>query len=148
MCMPHDPHRFVGLNETFWIIDYHYCCKECVNTSRKKTVTFQSWDAKIIERLPVDLALEFPAQLSHQSGITLSAFHFKPSCFQNGIGAKHFSDSLRVWHLHRHDECHLQYMHAIQARQGISKWKDQTYAVFLPFDNHSPLDLHGFVPSS
>jgi hypothetical protein len=111
-------------------------------------VTFWSWDSKIIETLPVDLALEFPAQLSHRSGITLSAFHFMHSCFQNGMGVKQFSDSLRVQHLRRHDECHLQYLHAIQARQGISKWKDQTYAVFLPFDDQSPLGLHGFVPSS
>ena len=67
-------------------------------------VTFQSWDAKIIERLPVDLALEFPAQLSPWSGITLSTFHFMPSCFQNGMGAKQFSDSLRVQHLHKYDD--------------------------------------------
>jgi hypothetical protein len=142
------PRRVVGLNETFWIIGYRYRCDTCVNISGKKTVTFRSWDSRIIEKLPVDLVLEFPAQLSHRSGITLSAFHFMRSCFQNGMGAKQFSDSLRVQHLRRHDELHLQYLHAIQARQGISKWKDQTYAVFLPFEDQSPLGRHGFVPSS
>ena len=85
----------MGLNETFWIIGYHYCCIEFVNTSGKKNGDFSEWDAKIIERLPVDLAPEFPAQLSHQSGITLPAFHFMCSSFQNGMDAKQFSDSLR-----------------------------------------------------
>jgi len=70
-------------------------------------VTFRSWDSRIIAKLPVDLALEFPVQLSHWSRITLSAFHFMRSCFQNGMGAKQFSDSLRVQHLRRHDELHL-----------------------------------------
>jgi len=143
------PRCVVGLNETFWIIGYRYYCSQCVNpVSGKKTVTFRSWDPTIIERLPVHLALEFPAQLSHRSGITLSAFHFMRSYFQNGMGAKQFSDGLRVQHLRKYDEHHLQYLHAVQSRQSISKWKGQTYAAFLPFEDQSPLGLHGFVPSS
>lgn len=60
--------------------------------SGKQTVTFQSWDSRILAVLPPELAAEFPARLSYRSGMSTTLFSWIRSCFQNGMGAKPFSD--------------------------------------------------------
>ncbi|KAF8056942.1 hypothetical protein FPV67DRAFT_1637573 [Lyophyllum atratum] len=143
------PRRCVDLHDTFWMIGYRYRCPSCVHpTSGRHTVTFRSWDSRILAGLSQSLSAEFPARLSHRSGISLPAFSFMRSCFQNGMGAKQFSDALRIQHLQRYDELHLQYLHSLAQRRGVSMWRGQKFKSFLPFEDTSPDGLHAFIPSS
>lgn len=146
------PRRVVDFTAAFWIIGYRYKCSTCKNPRTRKTgtVTYQSWDARIINSLPADLRAEFPARLSRRSGISNTTFHFMRSCFQNGMGAKQFSDALRVQHLRVYDQIHLQFLQYIQSRRyDISDWPhSHTFAPFLAFDDTSPDGYRGFVPSS
>lgn len=60
------PRRCIGMDSPFWIIGYRYRCSQCRHPrSQKNTVTFCSWDSRILSVLPRALALEFPAILSH-----------------------------------------------------------------------------------
>ena len=110
--------------------------------------TFCSWDHRILSKLPHSLSAMFPACLSHRSGLSTTAFTFMRSCFQNGMGAKQFSDALRIQHLQWYDELQLQYLHTLAARRGLSEWQSAKFYAFLPFDDYSLMGLHGFVPSS
>ena len=142
------PRRIVDMNSQFWILGYCMLCLNCIHPkSGKRTVTFRSWDPRILAVLTPDLTTEFPALLSHQSGISKPLFSFLRSCFQNGMGSKQFSDALRVQHLLQHDEQHLQYLQHLAA-QALDGYVGKKYDDFLPFDDMSNHGPHGYVPSS
>ena len=89
------PRRCVDSDSSFWIIGYRYRCRVCCHRkSQKHMVTFRSWDSRILAMLPSELAAEFPARLSHRSGISKTLFGWMRSSFQNGMGSKQFSDAL------------------------------------------------------
>ncbi|XP_006455795.1 hypothetical protein AGABI2DRAFT_76455, partial [Agaricus bisporus var. bisporus H97] len=140
------PRRCVDMDNTFWIIGYRYQCPNCIN---RQSVTYRSWDSRILDALPPHLAAEFPAHLTHRSAMSKSLFEWMRLCFQNGMGSKQFSDSLRVRHLLSYDSLHLQYLHHLASLcQGLQRWMDIKYETFLPFDDKSPRGRHGFVPGS
>lgn len=142
------PRRCVDISHTFWIIGYRYRCPSCINPqSRKNTVTFKSWDSRIFAGLPHALTAEFPAHLTYRSGISKNVLTFMRTCFQHGMGPKQFSNVLRVQHLQRHDEIHLQYLHFVASQQNFAEWTGQSkYEAFLPFDDCSPNSFHGYIP--
>ncbi len=145
------PRRVVDLERPFWIIGYIYRCTSCTNpkTGKKGTVTFRSWDSRVLGALPPELRAEFPARLSWRSGISLRLYHLMRSCIQSGMGAKQFSDAVRVQHLRKHDLTHLQYLHYLHGWRRVAEWPaGQQFAPFLPFDDISLDGYHGFIPSS
>jgi hypothetical protein len=144
------PRRCVDFNSTFFIIGYRYRCNCCIHPkSGKRTVTFRSWDPRILSVLPPALAAEFPARLSHRSGISNTLFSWMRSCFQNGMGSKQFSDALRVQHLLAHDNLQLQYLNHLALRKSsLDSWTGEKYEAFLPFDDVSLRGRHGYIPSS
>ncbi|XP_006457870.1 hypothetical protein AGABI2DRAFT_215844 [Agaricus bisporus var. bisporus H97] len=136
------------MNSIFWMIGYRYHCPNCKNPkSQKKTVTFRSWDSRILSALPRALQLEFPAILTRRSALSKSAFTMMRSCIQNGMGTKQFSTSLRMHHLERYDELHLQYLHTV-AQRRLANWCGVTAVVFPEFFDKSEGGFHGFIPSS
>ncbi|KAF5370456.1 hypothetical protein D9615_009773 [Tricholomella constricta] len=139
------PRRVVDLNGSFRMVGYRYQCPECCPP---KPVIFQSWDPRIIARLPPDLAAEFPARLTYRSGISTDVLSLMRSCFQHGMGSKQFSNVIRVQHLQNYDRLHLRYLQNIASRyllltgQFMRKFKS-----FPPFDDRSPDGFQGFVPT-
>ncbi|KAJ7223233.1 hypothetical protein GGX14DRAFT_557813 [Mycena pura] len=149
LCPIPRPRRCVDLDSNFWIIGYRYHCPNCAHPkSGRKTVTFRSWDPRIIQNLPQSLADSFPVRLTHRSGISNSLFMFMRSCFQSGMGAKQFSDALRVRHLEYYDTLQIKYLSALAKQKDMNKWLGTKYRSFLPFEDTSPDGYHGFVPSS
>lgn len=145
------PRRVVDLDRAFWMIGYRYRCSACFNprTGRRGTSSFCSWDLRIVNSLPADLRTEFPARLSKRSGISLPLFNMMRSCFQNGMGAKQFSDALRVQHLRHYDVLHLQYLHFIHDRQQVAAWPaSKSFSPFLSFTDHSSDGYFGYVPGA
>ncbi len=144
------PRRVVDINTTFYVIGFRYRCRHCQHPKTKKpTVTFQSWDSRILAVLPSPLAAEFPARLTHRSGMSTALFSWMWSCFQCGMGPKRFSDALRVQHLLRYDALQLQYLEFIAERTLERCLPDaKKYKAFLPFDDTSLGGPHGFVPSA
>ncbi|KAJ7586237.1 hypothetical protein C8J56DRAFT_1052609 [Mycena floridula] len=143
------PRRCVDIAGTFWMIGYRYRCGTCVNPkSNLRTITFQSWDSRILKILPRTLALEFPAILTRRSAISISTFNFMRSCFQNGMGSKQFSDALRAHHLQSYDTLQLQYLYEVARRSEISQWRgEKKFSAVQPFSDSTPEGFHGFVPS-
>ena len=143
------PRRCVDVDGPFWMIGYRYRCFNCVHSaSGKNTITFRSWDPRILLIIPQSLASEFPARLSHRSALSLSALNLMCVCLQNGMGAKQFSDALRVQHIEHYDRLHVQYLNWLTERRGLSSWIGLWYKPFLPYDDRTPDGFGGFVPSA
>ena len=134
------PRRCVSLDSTFWIIGYRYRCGNCFHPrTNKRTVTFRSWDPRILAVLPPALAAEFPAHLTHRSGISNVLFSWMRSCFQCGMGSKQISDAVRTQHLLNHDLLHLQYLqHLALRKSSLDSWTGRKYEAFLSFDDAGP----------
>ncbi|CAK5266047.1 unnamed protein product [Mycena citricolor] len=148
------PRRVVDLDDTFFMIGYRYRCPMCVHSkSGRHTVTFNSWDAAILRKLPRALANSFPAILSHRSAISERVFMFMRSCFQSGMSAKQFSDALRVRHLENYDKLQLAYLSTVARARAKNIWlgansDSRKFKSFPPFDDRSSTGFHGYIPGS
>ncbi|KAE9391009.1 ribonuclease H-like protein [Gymnopus androsaceus JB14] len=147
------PRRVVDISHTFWIIGYRYLCPTCRNSSSDPwpQSTFQSWDEHIINQLPKPLAAEFPVHLTQRSAISKKTFQFMCSCFQNGMGAKQFSNSLLIQHLEGYDELQLAYLQTVAtrpARNAVTGEPLPKFIPFPPFHDRSQDGFHGYIPSS
>lgn len=142
------PRRCVDFNHTFWVIGYRYRCRKCTHPkSKKSTVTFRSWDSRILAMLPPALAAEFPAYLSHRSGISMTLFAWMRTCFNYGMGSKQFSDGLRMQHLLQYDTLELQYLEHL-ATNTLDDWLQHEYHAFPRFDDISAIGPHLYTPSA
>jgi hypothetical protein len=141
------PRRIIDIDSTIMAIGYRYRCTHCKNAkSGLKTVTFQSWDPRILAVLPPLLAAEFPAILSRRNGITRTLFRNMRAAFLGGMGAKQFADGVRSQHLERYDEAHLQYLQYLASREQLDKFcglKHRRISTFADFEG-----FHGTVPSA
>ncbi|KAJ6448574.1 hypothetical protein C8R45DRAFT_1132891 [Mycena sanguinolenta] len=135
------PRRVVDIDNCFWIIGWTYACKKRDSGCGAR---FRSWDQRILERLPLQLAAEFPAHLTWRSGLSTRAFGVVRSCFQHGMGAEEVADLFRMQHLRRYDEIRLQYL---RTKVTQMKLPGKTYEPFLPFEDRSVSGFHGFTPS-
>ena len=140
------PRRVVDLQNCFYLVGQRYLCPQCKNKkSDKRTVTFNSWDPRIMKSLPPELRDEFPAYLSHRSAIAKPVFEMMRTCFQYGLGSKQFSNSLQVLHRLYFDRLHCQYLDGIvswAARHGNTR----NFTAFSSFDDTK--GYSGFIPSS
>ncbi|KAF6754755.1 hypothetical protein DFP72DRAFT_1009356 [Ephemerocybe angulata] len=135
------PRRVVDFTECFWLIGYRYRCRDC-------KCTFRSWDKRVLDLLPPNLALEFPARLSHRSGTSKNLMEWVRMCFHGGMGAKQVSDCLRHQHLVHYDTLRLQYFHQLQAARNLNAWLGRKFDSFnLKFEDRTPMGYHGYVPS-
>jgi hypothetical protein len=100
------PRRVVGLSECYWLGGRRYLCRGC-------NKTFNSWDARILESLPLHISAEFPAFLTHRSAIDKKLLSFMSLCFSSGMGGKQSSDALRAQHREQFDLLHCQYLDAV-----------------------------------
>ncbi len=140
------PHRVVDLNNVFYMIGQRHRCPQCKNPkSNEHSITFNSWDPRIVERLPHALAAEFPACLSHRNAISDSVLAVMRTCFQYGMGSKQFSNCLQVLHHRYFDTIHAQYLDGILSRKCDSD-PSTSYQPFGTFED--PHGYCGFVPSS
>ncbi|KIK09495.1 hypothetical protein K443DRAFT_127431 [Laccaria amethystina LaAM-08-1] len=129
------PRRCVDADSTFWMLGYCYRCRWCINSkSGRNTLTFRSWDPRILQVLPPHLAAEFPVQMSYRTAMSNTLFSWMRSCFQNGMGSKQFCDALRVQHLLSHDK--LQLHHGRHGFTPSSPWLRDMYCKFIEQHQH------------
>ncbi|KAJ7446024.1 hypothetical protein B0H11DRAFT_1930366 [Mycena galericulata] len=119
----------------------------CNPDSKLKTVTFHSWDSRILRKLPHALAASFFAMLTYRSGLE-RVFMSMRSCFQSGMCTKQFADTLRVRHLENYDKLHISYLLTLSEHAPMARFTERKLKTFLPFDDTSAERFHGFLPSS
>lgn len=143
------PRRVVDMSTTFWIIGYRYRCRGCIHpkSSKKGTVTFRSWNPRVLDVLPRHLSMEFPAKLTHRTGMAKHLLPLIRSCISSGMGHIQISDALREQHLLGYDYLKIQYTEYLKQSKGLTEWTGQKFRYFLPFDDQSLNGPRGYVPS-
>ncbi|KAJ7494155.1 hypothetical protein FB451DRAFT_1551319 [Mycena latifolia] len=126
---------------SFWLIGYNYGCRK---TAGGCGLRLRSWDKRVLDQLPPELAAEFPAHLTWRSGLSTRAFGVVRSCFQHGMGSAEVSDLFRMQHLRRYDELRLQYLRTKYKQMLLGT---QEYQPFPAFQDRSAGGYHGFTPS-
>jgi len=71
-------------------------------------------DKHVLRQLPAYLQTEFPAILSHASGISTRLADLMRPFVQNSVGPKRMVKILRELHLLRHDRLEMQYLSAVK----------------------------------
>ncbi|KAI9490266.1 hypothetical protein BDB00DRAFT_875446 [Zychaea mexicana] len=101
-------------------------------------------DENLIEKLlPIQLALEYLATLSHKSGVSKELMTNMRLCFGNGMGPSPFAKALSTRHHLRHDKIEWHTSRRLQSR----------YSVYQPLaprpiqqqQVYSQSDLYSFV---
>ena len=93
---PTRPHTVVDIEDCFCLIGGQYWCNGCWST-------FMSWDWWVMARLPKQLSDQFPAHLSHHSGVSTQGFALSRCCLEKGMGTKQVSDTFNVLHCQCYD---------------------------------------------
>ncbi|KAJ7895035.1 hypothetical protein B0H13DRAFT_2339037 [Mycena leptocephala] len=92
-------------------------------------------------------ALQDIESLSPQKMFQARFFLWDPDVL-SGMGAKQFSDALRVRHLEYYDTLQIKYLSVLAKQKGMNAWLGTKYRSFLAFEDTSSEGYHGFVPSS
>ncbi|KAJ6545861.1 hypothetical protein DFH09DRAFT_1321402 [Mycena vulgaris] len=135
------PRRVVDLDSCFWLVGYNYGCRKSAGGCGLR---LRSWDKRVLDQLPPELASEFPAHLTWRSGLSTRAFGAVCSCFQHGMGSAEVSDLFRMQHLRRYDELRLQYLRTKYKQMLLGR---RDYEPFPAFQDRSAGGFHGFTPS-
>jgi hypothetical protein len=139
----HVPRRVIDSYDCYWIAGWRYLCSGCKDHKRQP-YTFLSWDQRILSSLPKWVSMLFPAKLTHRSGMDIRLFKHMKLCFHSGMGAKQFSDSLRVAHKEHFHELHLQYILLIEKGLVFHRQSRRVFPNFGTFES----EYAGFVPSA
>ncbi|TEB19647.1 hypothetical protein FA13DRAFT_343031, partial [Coprinellus micaceus] len=143
------PRRVVDLDSTYWVVGYRYRCPSCRHhKSGRHTVTFQSWDKRVLDMIGWPLAAMFSAKFTKRSGVSIPVFELMRMCFLNGMGAKQFSDTIRTLHLLNYDKLYLQYLSSQASIPFWARSEDFKVYTFPPYDDSGPMGPHGYVPSA
>lgn len=111
------------------------------------TASFSAHNTSIIEQLPMDLQMEFPAIFTHKLGVSKTLADLLRPCIQNSVGPARFEALLTELHHLRHDRLELQYLLNCQKRRsGIARFTNLLpTAPFSAFDDQKK--YAGYVPT-
>ena len=142
-------HRVVGLSGNCYIMTKHIQCRRSQNLNTTGCGdSFNYYDPVIMNQLDPGLVAEFPAFLTHRSGIDKTLMALIQAGISHRISASAWSKILWELHVHEHDMQELKYLHVIHKDQTFKKnlkLPVQTYLPFSEFDNK--LGYAGFYPS-
>ncbi|KAG2193038.1 hypothetical protein INT47_009288 [Mucor saturninus] len=127
----------------------HYRCKNLI-----KQHHFNGFDSGIIRQLPFRIRSDFPALLTHKSGISKDLVELMRPLFQNSVGPVRLSKILRIMHAEHYAGLELQYHDAacnMEKNPGIDSilTRGNTEKIVFPeFSEFSDKGLYnGYVPS-
>ena len=106
------------------------------------------YDPLILAQLDPTLVTEFPAFLTHRSGIDKTLMTLIRAGVAHRLSSSAWSKVLREIHVHEHDLRELKYLQAVQKDLKFRKnsgYEVQNYQPFSNFDNQS--EYAGFYPS-
>jgi len=96
------------------------------------------YDPVILDQLDPTLVAEFPAYLTHRSGIDKTLMTLIHAGVAHRLSSSAWSKVLREIHVHEHDLRELKYLQAIQKDIKLKKslgYAMQSYQPFSNFDN-------------
>lgn len=109
-----------------------------IKSCDKCQATYNDHDHEIIEQLPLEMQIEFPAVFNTQRGaISKAVADLLRPCTQNSVGPERFQKILRELHVLRHDRTELQYLlNEYRKKNGLYQFFSTSPSEdFSPFDD-------------
>ncbi|KAG2193902.1 hypothetical protein INT47_004150, partial [Mucor saturninus] len=134
----------------FYLLSIRFKC------TKKTTVhTFMGYASEIVRQLPARIQADFPAVLTHRSGISTKIVKLLRPQFQNATGPHRMNQILRSNHTEKYDVIQFQYYDAMKdkleeqrkAKQLIGNFSIATsYPEFSSFSDIN--GYNGYIPSA
>lgn len=144
------PRRVTDVEDSFYIIAWAYYCRDGCRAY------YHGWSRKLIDSLPAQLRLAFPAVLSRKSGLSHAVIDILRAGNQHKMGPNGVRSLLYETHTRRFNKLQLQYLEAVFERvrvQEIHTLSPPISAFFAPseripdFGNFGDVQRYGgFVP--
>lgn len=117
-----------------------YRCTSCYTT-------LNGDDKRILTNLSQNLQAQFPAYLTHRSGVSKDLCDQLRWSVQNSGGPKRFAALLRELHMLMHNRLEKLYLHAVETKKRLTDhFGSVTYPPFSAF--HNKLGYDGHVPTA
>jgi hypothetical protein len=142
-----DFRRVIGLDRHYFLVSSRRRCNAC-------SASFLLHDRKVIASLPTFVQSDFPAWLTHRSGLDITVVQLMRSCFNSSMGPSSFAELLRENHTRRyHHLCRHYYsiLHKRMERQfnmgDISRHLfNHSFESFSTFSDSK--GYNGYLPSA
>ena len=140
--------RVVDIKDCYYILTQRFRCRKADASSSGCGRTLNLYDPDILAQLDPGLVDEFPAFLTHRSGIDKTLMTLIRAGIAHRVSSSAWSKIMRELHVHEHDLRELKYLHAVTANVGDQSRLNsavKTYTPFSGFDDQS--GYGGFSPS-
>jgi hypothetical protein len=141
----HVGRRVCGMQRHYFMLTQRYICTACqaITEASRPRFTFYGWDKEVLLNLPHGYGLQFPAVLSHRSGIDKLVMDQMRVLFDAGVRPERFSDMLVELHAKQHTLAHIKYEHTYECEKAFNPLA--TRDMFSSFGD--PLKYAGAVPT-
>ena len=131
--------RVVGLDRNYYIITKRlHCHKSTDSDGGGCGKSFNWYDPIVMDQLEPGLASEFPAFLTHRSGIDKTLMSLIRAGIAHRVSSSAWSKILCELHVREHDIRELKYLHYVQKDQKFQKENNsdvKAYSSFSDFDD-------------
>jgi hypothetical protein len=156
--------RIIDMEDSFYLIARNYVCKKCPQNGNKNREFLLTTEA-VVQSLPMEVSLQFPAVLTHKSGVSIAVAELLESGPDNALGPAKIRNILMEKHTLRHTKYEIMYYSCIQtilklqtANPHVLNLKRAVSMALSPNEKHELLPpfcafkdengYNGFVPTS
>ena len=137
--------RVVDLKDSYYIITQRFRCTSCP-TGCGRTVNL--YDPDILEQIDPSLVDEFPAFLTHRSGIDKTLMTLICAGSAHRVSSNAWSKILQELHVREHDLRELKYLHTVTTHINDMERIGSAVKTYTPFSGfHDQSGYSGFSPS-
>lgn len=114
--------------------------------SKNTKHSYTGYDSEVIRQLPYHVQSDFPALLTHKSGISIMLVDLLRPLMQNSVGPGRLHKTLQEMHHLRYDKLQYQYLAAAYSHKSNNSFGNGKAAEFSEF--HDKKGYNGSVPSA
>lgn len=138
--------RVIGLDCNYYVMTQRIQCRKYGGSGCGKS--YNLYDPLILDQLDPGLVAEFPAFLTHRSGIDKTVMSLIRAGIAHRLSSSAWSKILRELHMRNHDLREIKYLYAIQRDQKLCESIGAEAKLYQPFSAFNDKTAYnGFSPS-
>ena len=138
--------QVVGLDQNYYVMTQRIQCRKHGGFGCGKS--YNLYDPLILDQLDPGLVAEFPAFLTHRSGIDKTLMTLVRAGIAHRLSSSAWSKVLRELHIREHDLREIKYLYAIKREQKNHEASGTALKSYQPFSAfNDKVGYNGFSPS-
>ena len=140
--------RVVDIKDNYYILTQRMQCRKSGSGTTGCGKTMNLYDPLILDQLNPGLVAEFPAFLTHRSGIDKTLMTLIRAGIAHRVSSNAWSNILRELHIRDHDIKEMKYLQAVSNAQKIHQKMGNPPKEYEPFSGFKDRNGYcGFAPS-